>query len=813
MAAPVRPDVRVPAATDAATVRAILVEGVVQGVGFRPFVWRLATELGLAGRVRNAAGRVEIEAAGPAPALDTFAARLRTDAPPRARVERVTVAALPEEASALPVPFVIDDSVVAAGHDRLFPPDIATCDDCLRELADPADRRHRYPFTNCTNCGPRATIIDELPYDRAQTTMRAFPLCKACDAEYRDPANRRFHAEPVACPACGPSLSWRPTGAPAAVAAGEDALAAAVAALVGSRIVAIKGLGGYHLACDATDEDAVRRLRDRKRRWAKPFAVMAADLAATRALCRVGAAERLLLTAPSRPIVLLEARRDGRPGLAPSVAAGNRRLGVFLPYTPLHHLLMAAVGRPIVLTSGNLTDEPLATDDEDALARLAGLADGFLAHDREIRARYDDSVTRVVAGRESVVRRARGYAPDPLPLPVATPTPLLAVGAELKHTFTLARGGRAHVAPHNGDLEDLATHRAFTDGLAHLSRLLALEPEVVVHDLHPEYLSTKYAVERFPADRRIAVQHHHAHVASCAAEHGITGPFLGVAYDGLGMGDDGTLWGGEILHADLRGYSRLARFGRAPLPGGALAVKRPYRMALGYLFGAEALDGAVGGEPAGPGAGAASLALPVDPEAAAPFLARLDPREVTLVRQQVARRLNAPVASSAGRLFDAAAALLGIRDVAEFEAQAAIDLELAAGERPAVPLPYAIARADGLLVYDPRPTLAALVAARAGGAAPGPLAAAFQETVALVTRELLAEARRATGTTTVCLSGGVFQNRRLASVLLRRLARDGFEVYVNRLVPVNDGGVSYGQAAVAAARLGTGAATAAGMEG
>jgi hydrogenase maturation protein HypF len=321
-------------------------------------------------------------------------------------------------------------------------------------------------------------------------------------------------------------------------------------------------------------------------------------------------------------------------------------------------------------------------------------------------------------------------------------------------------------------------------------------------------------VERFPADRRIAVQHHHAHVASCAAEHGITGPFLGVAYDGLGMGDDGTLWGGEILHADLRGYTRLARFGRAPLPGGALAVRRPYRMALGYLFGAEALDGADGGEPQGAGAGEAALAFPVDPEAAAPFLARLDPREVALVRQQITRRLNAPVASSAGRLFDAAAALLGIRDVAEFEAQAAIDLELAAGERPAVPLPYRIARVDGLLVYDPRPTLAALVAARAGGAAPGPLAAAFQESVALVTRELLAEARRATGTTTVCLSGGVFQNRRLASVLLRRLARDGFEVFINRLVPVNDGGVSYGQAAVAAARLGTGAATAAArMEG
>jgi hydrogenase maturation protein HypF len=813
MAATVPRDVRVPAASRpdpaGSAARAFLVEGVVQGVGFRPFVWRLASELRLAGRVRNVAGRVEIEAMGAPGDLDAFARRLRSDAPPRARVERVIMRLLEGPgAGDLPSPFVIDESATAEGvagggvsataGGRLFPPDIATCDDCLRELADPSDRRYRYPFTNCTDCGPRATIIDELPYDRARTTMRVFPLCPACDAEYHDPANRRFHAEPVACPACGPRLAWRPTGVPAPVAAGEAALQAAVGALLAGAVVAVKGLGGYHLACDATDDAAGGRLRDRKRRWAKPFAVMLANVGATEGLCRVGTAERRLLTAPSRPIVLLEARRDGRPVLAPSVANGNRRLGVFLPYTPLHHLLMAGVGRPLVLTSGNLTDEPLATDDDDALVRLAGLADGFLVHDREIRARYDDSVTRVVAGRESVVRRARGYAPEALPLPVAASRPLLAVGAELKHTFTLARGDRAHVAPHNGDLEDLATHRAFTDGLAHLSRLLALEPEVVVHDLHPEYLSTKYAVERFPAGRRIAVQHHHAHVASCAAEHGITAPFLGVAYDGLGMGDDGTLWGGEILLADLGGYRRLARFGRAPLPGGALAVKRPYRMALGYLFGAEALDDG----DAGPGEPGLQLAE----EAIAPFLERLDPREVALVRTQVARRLNAPVASSAGRLFDAASALLGIRDVAEYEAQAAIDLELVAGEQRAAPLPYAITRRDGLLVYDPRPTLAALAAARPGGGSTAVLAAAFQETIAEVTRVLLAEARAATGVGMVCLSGGVFGNRRLASALLRRLARDGFEVFINRRVPVNDGGISYGQAAIAAARLGAGVA-------
>ena len=792
MAAPVPPGGRVPATIEPDVARTIIVEGVVQGVGFRPFVWRLATELGLAGRVRNAAGRVEIEAAGPGVAVDDFARRLRTDAPPRARVERVTVATLGAGGAGLPTPFAIDESVSAADADRLFPPDIATCDDCLGELFDPADRRFRYPFTNCTNCGPRATIIKELPYDRAQTTMRAFPLCDACGAEYRDPANRRFHAEPVACATCGPRLSWRPIGAPATVAREEEALTAAVDALLDGDVVAVKGLGGYHLACDATDDAAVRRLRDRKRRWAKPFAVMVRDLAAARALCRAGALESRLLESPARPIVLLEARRDGTPALAASVAAGNRRLGVFLPYTPLHHLLLEAVGRPLVLTSGNLTDEPLATDDDDALSRLAGLADGFLAHDREIQARYDDSVTRVVARRESVVRRARGYAPEPLPLPVATPVPLLAVGAELKHTFTLARGGRAHVAPHNGDLEDLATHRAFTDGLAHLSRLLSLEPEVVAHDLHPEYLSTKYALERYPAGKRIAVQHHHAHVASCAAEHGITAPFLGVAYDGLGMGDDGTFWGGEILLADLRSYRRIARFGRAPMPGGALAVRKPYRMALGYLLGAEVVEGGL------------ALDAAMDGPAAA-FLGRLDPLELALVRTQVARSLNAPIASSAGRLFDAAASLLGIRDVAEYEAQAAIDLELAAGDRPGVALPVWLARVDDLLVYDPRPTLAAMLDALTRGRSAQALAADFHVTIIEVTRQLLAEARLQTGTGIVCLSGGVFQNRRLASGLLRGLAGDGFDVFINRQVPVNDGGVSYGQAAVAAATLAAGA--------
>ncbi len=809
--------------------RRFVVEGVVQGVGFRPFVWRLATELGLTGRVRNAASRVEIEAAGPPEALEAFASRLRTESPPRARVERVVSEPVIREAAGgvafvgdpPAAGFTIEESrsdggpgEAGAAADRLFPPDLATCDDCLAEMRDPTDRRYRYPFINCTNCGPRATIIDDLPYDRAATTMRAFPLCPACATEYADPANRRFHAEPVACPDCGPRLSYRRATSGAPSAREEVALVRAAFDLIDGRVVAVKGLGGYHLACDATNEAAVARLRERKRRWAKPFAVMVPDVAAARRLALVSPEEAALLTSPARPIVLLEARDDdGAPGLAPSVAVGNPRLGLFLPYTPLHHLLLEAVRRPIVLTSGNLSDEPLATGDDDAARRLAGLADAFLCHDRVIRARYDDSVTRVVAGRESIIRRARGYAPEPMPLPMAAPRPLLAVGAELKHTFTLARGSRAHIAPHNGDLEDLPTHTAFTEGLAHLSRLLAIEPEVVAHDLHPEYLSTKYALARFAGQRRVAVQHHHAHVASCAAEHGVTGPFIGVAYDGLGMGDDGTFWGGEVFVADLAGYRRVARFGRAPMPGGALAVRRPYRMALGYLLGAEAL-GADREHPAGSRTsgvrdltGSSRFAR----DLVARFVERLDPREVEVVRTQVTRGLNAPVASSAGRLFDAVAALLGLRDVAEYEAQAAIDLEVAAGSLPASALPYAVERVGGLLAYDPRPTLEAVLEGVAAGRPAQALAAAFHETIVEVTREIVAGVRAATADdgdprtraagAVVCLSGGVMQNRRLATSLVDRLGADGVEVHVNHLVPCNDGGISYGQAAVAAARM------------
>ena len=794
---------RSPSVAPPRALRRVVVEGVVQGVGFRPFAWRLATELGLDGSVLNLAGRVEATVAGEPAALDAFATRIATDAPPRARVERVTVVELDDPLPPAGSGFVIDESVAAASADRLFPPDIATCDDCVRELWDPADRRHRYPFINCTNCGPRATIIEDLPYDRARTSMREFPLCPDCEREYRDPADRRFHAEPVACPACGPSLAYRASGAPAPTARTEEALAATVADLRAGRIVAIKGLGGYHLACDATDAAAVARLRDRKRRWAKPFAVMVRDLDAARAVALLGEAEADLLASPARPIVLVPLRvgagpldHGAEPGhgaaLDPGVTNGNRHVGLFLPYAPLHHLLMEAVERPIVLTSGNLSDEPIVVDDADALDRLAPIADAFLQHDREIRARYDDSVTRVVGtgpdARPSIIRRGRGYAPDPVDLPVPTPIPFLAVGAELKHTFTLARGARAHVAPHTGDLEDLLVHRAFEENLAHLSRLLDLAPDWCVHDLHPAYLSTQYAVARFGAGHRIGVQHHHAHVASAAAEHGHVGPFIGVAYDGLGMGDDGTFWGGEVLVADLTGYRRVGRFGLAPMPGGALAVKRPYRMALGYLLGAEG-----GGRraPRLPDPGRAGLRLHRE---AGPARGRGRARPGRtgaqrpgrlLGRPPVRRRQQPPRAARRRRVRGPGGGRPGDR---------------CGGHRgDAAPVPDRAGRRAPRL----RP------AADARGR---PRAARRRGRPGRHRRGLPCDGRGR--------DGGARGRRRPrdrdphrralrrrlpepadAGALAASLGREGLHVLLNERVPANDGGISYGQAAVAAARL------------
>ncbi|MDF5755236.1 carbamoyltransferase HypF [Spongiactinospora sp. TRM90649] len=743
----------------------IEVRGVVQGVGFRPFVHRLATGLGMRGEVRNAGGHVLITACGAADVLSRFVDALGTRVPEPAAVEAVEVTSRRPGADF--EDFVVNASVPSATGSREIPPDLATCDDCLGELFDATNRRYRYAFTNCSACGPRATIVRALPYDRIRTTMRRFAMCDACAAEYADPADRRFHAEPIACPDCGPRLRLEESE-------GDIALRAAAAIIAGGGVIAVKGIGGYQLVCDAADEMAVRRVRRMKGRYGKPLAIMVPQLTAARALAELSPADEDVLTSRAAPILLAPRRDHTLPG----VCDGMADIGLFLPYTPLHHLLLETLDRPLVVTSANLAGEPMIIDDETAKRLLA--ADGVLSHDRPILNRYDDSVVRSLGSRAVVVRRARGYAPTALRLPVPAPVPVLAMGAQLKHTFALGVGDRAVIGPHTGDLEDAATMESFETARTRLSDVHGIRPAHVICDLHPGYLSSAYA-RRWPAERRLAVQHHHAHVAAVAAEHGLTEPFLGVAYDGLGLGDDGTFWGGELLLATYTGYRRLARFSHAPMPGGAAAVRRPARMALGYLYGGE------GSNSSTPGPLAAGL---------------LPDAEAGLIRRMIARGVNSPFASSAGRLFDAAAALLGLCGENTFEGEAAMLLEAnAAAHIGTAPLAWRIDQRDGLWVYDGMATLRDLLAARADGEPPGRIAAAFHATIVAVTVLLCERAATETGVSTVCLSGGVFQNRLLATGALARLEAAGFDARIGERVPVNDGGISYGQAAIGAALL------------
>jgi hydrogenase maturation protein HypF len=767
----------------------IEVHGLVQGVGFRPFVHRLATGVGIRGRVLNAGGHVVIDATGSRADLETFVAGLRGAGPPAARVGDVVVT----PATAVPGgwagtdAFEIVESRPVPGAGREIPPDLATCGDCLRELFDPADRRHRYPFITCTACGPRATIIESLPYDRARTTMSGFTMCSACAAEYRDPGDRRFHAEPIACASCGPRLRFMGV-------TGEAALAAATGVIAGGGVVAVKGLGGFQLVCDAMSEQAVSRMREIKERDGKPFAVMVRGLVAAGALAELSEADRRLLASPAAPILLAPRRRGV---LAREVCAGMSDVGLFLPTSPLHHLLMDGLRRPLVVTSANHADSPMATD---AAAVRTLPVDGVLDHDRPILSRYDDSVVRSLGSRSLTVRAARGLAPRVLRLPTAPREPLVAVGAQLKSTFTLADSEGAVLGPHVGDLEDAQTLDAYEDALDRLRALHGIEPVHVAHDLHPGYLSTRLA-RRWTS--RVAVQHHHAHVAAVAAEHGLEAPFLGVAYDGLGMGDDGTFWGGELLLATYTGYRRLGRFSHAPMPGGAAAVRRPARMALGYLVGGETTqrpipEGLAAGPfpdlPGDPGGGCGAD-LPGDPPVG------LGP-DADVLRRMIAKGVNCPVASSAGRLFDAAAALLGLCEVNRFEGEAAMRLEQAATAFPgAEPLAWRLERRGGLWVYDGVATLRHLLQARADGEPAGRIAAAFHATIAAVTVLMCERAAAEHDVTTVCLSGGVFQNRLLATDVLARLAAAGFEPYIGERIPVNDAGISVGQAAIAAARL------------
>lgn len=743
------------------------VAGVVQGVGFRPFVHALAGRLALSGLVGNDAAGVFIEIEGHPDTVTRFHEALRHEAPPLAVIERIVLEPLPPRGGH---GFVIVTSRGNGSRRTLISPDTATCDDCLRELFDPADRRYRYPFVNCTNCGPRFTIIRDVPYDRPNTTMAGFPMCPACAAEYQDPADRRFHAQPVCCPDCGPSLRLSDrdgTDLPG------DPVEACAELLRTGQIVAIKGLGGYHLAVDARAETAASTLRSRKHREDKPFAVMVPDLAAARLLCEVDDLAEALLTGAARPIVLLP-RRPGIP-IANAVAPGNRELGLLLPYTPVHHRLVRALARPIVLTSGNLSDEPICHDDAEAFDRLQGIADAFLTHDRPIHVRTDDSVVRATAGRPLPVRRARGEVPRPLPLPRPAARPLLAVGAELKSTFCLARGGHAFVSHHIGDLENYETLRSFTTGIEHYRRLFGITPELVAHDLHPEYLSTKYALDlpgaESPGVELLGVQHHHAHIASCLADNGETGPAIGVAFDGLGYGSDGTLWGGEILIADLDGFTRAGHLAPVALPGGTAAIREPWRMAAAHLTAA----------------GAPSADLAVRERNAARW---------GHIAAMAGSRLGTPVTSSAGRLFDAVAALLGVRDTVTYEGQAAIELEQLADRAVRDGYPQRITDGDPFLMEGTELVLAAAADLRA--AVPVPvIAARFHHGVAALILDACARVRTASGLCTVALSGGVFQNRLLLERTVPALEQLGFRVLTHRRVPPNDGGISLGQAAIA----------------
>jgi hydrogenase maturation protein HypF len=751
------------------------VEGVVQGVGFRPFVHRLAHEHTLAGWVRNDERGVLLEVEGGGDRVERFLERLAGEPPPLAVIEGVRTEPLPPSGQD---GFQILTSGREGEPAALVSPDVAPCEDCLVELFDPSNRRYRYPFINCTNCGPRFTILRGVPYDRSQTTMAAFELCAACRAEYEDPTNRRFHAQPNACPACGPTV--RLIDAAGAAIWAQDPVAAAAAALLAGQIVAVKGLGGYHLACLADDERAVAELRRRKRREERPFALMAQDVSAVSALVRLTAVERDLVCGRERPLVI--ARRCPRARVAAAVAPGSPDLGVMLPSTPLHQLLLADTGRTLVMTSGNVHDEPIAYLDEDALRRLGAIADAMLVHDRPIHVRADDSVVRSLAigsERPLLLRRSRGYAPASLALPLPAP-PLLACGAELKSTVCLVKGSRAWVGQHLGDLKNWETLRSYREGVAHLEALFAVEPEVLAHDLHPDYLSSAYALQR-DGVQLVAVQHHHAHLAACLAEHGERGPAVGAIYDGSGLGSDGAIWGGELLAGDLERVERVGHLQPVRLPGGDAAVREPWRMACAWLLAA--LDG--------------EAPLP------AAIADRIDPERWRQVAALARSGMASPVTTSVGRLFDAVCALCGIRTTVRDEGRAAAELEAVAAPSEGGTYPLPLVDAE-VLRLDARETVRAVLCDLAAGVCAERISARFHNALAEATTRALSLLARRHRTNTAVLCGGVFQNRLLLERCAEALGRTGLRVLIPRELPPNDGAIAYGQAAVAAARLSAG---------
>lgn len=748
----------------------IRVSGIVQGVGFRPYIYRLAAEQHLAGNIRNTPAGVTIEVQGPWESVERFLARLPREVPALARITEIGARDLPCNGDRS---FQILPSGVNEAVHTLISPDVAVCDDCLRELFEPSDRRYRFAFINCTNCGPRFTIVRGIPYDRPRTSMAVFPMCAACLAEYEDPLDRRFHAQPNACWDCGPRLElWDRAGNAVET---EDPVADAADLLRAGQVVAVKGLGGFHLAVDAANVAAVTLLRERKHRVEKPFAVMVADLAAAERLCEIDSLGREMLTSRERPIVLLPARQPA--AIAEAVAPFNSFLGLFLPYTPLHHLLFDRGGfRALVMTSGNLSEEPIAIDNREAVTRLAGLADWFLVHNRDILLRCDDSVVRPVAGRARQLRRSRGYVPVPVCLDADLPS-ILGVGGELKNTICLAEGKQAFLSQHVGDLENLESYSFFSEAIEHLEQILEIQPKTIAYDLHPDYFSTKWALAQKGA-RLIGVQHHHAHIAACMAENHLRDRVIGFALDGTGYGTDGGIWGGEVLLADFSCFERAAHFGYVPLPGGAVAIREPWRMAVAYLashFGRDFLHRRI------------------------PFLREIDGASVELVLRMIERHVNSPLTSSCGRLFDAVAALAGIRERVNYEAQAAIELEMAAlRSNDESRYPMELAPQGDRWIIDTRPLFEAILEDLERGRSTADIARRFHNSIVEALGHLARLLRERSSVNQVCLSGGSFQNLYLLEQLSLQLKTDGFEVYPHTEVPAGDGGLSLGQVMVGA---------------
>jgi len=763
----------------------VTVTGRVQGVGFRPLVYRYATRLGLVGWVANTSTGVIIEVEGDPPKIERFITLLKTEPPPQAEITNIDITSLPLKHER---EFKILPSITQAHVKTQVSPDIATCGDCLRELFDPNDRRYLYPFINCTNCGPRFTIVKDIPYDRHNTTMAKFKMCHACQSEYDDPLTRRFHAQPNACPVCGPQVTLIQPSNPNLCVRGVEAIKQTIQLLKAGKIVAIKGLGGFHLACDATNELAVKVLRGRKYREDKPFALMAKDLSTIRKYCEVSPEEEQLLRSPKAPIVLLRRRSDPVvPKIADSVAPNNRYLGFMLPYTPLHHLLFHNSPLTVlVMTSGNISDEPIAYENDDAITRLRGVAEYFLIHDRDIHVRCDDSVTRIFAptGKEFIIRRSRGYVPAPISVPVEFTHTILACGAELKNTFALAHEAEVIMSHHIGDLENLETLTAFTTGVEHFKKLFDIEPQLIAYDLHPDYLSTKYAYELYnkapQAYRLVPVQHHHAHIASCMADNMLDNhKVIGVAFDGTGLGTDGTLWGGEFLLADYGGFKRVAHFRYVPLVGGEQAIKQPWRIAMAYLYQIYGDD---------------MLALEID------FVQRMERSKYKVLKNMIDKGINSPLSSSVGRLFDAVASLIGVRDTINYEGQAAIELEMIASEADNIRVmsyEYGVDDRTDVWVIDSSPIITGVVTDLQRKVPVDVIAGKFHSTVAKIILHVCEKIRTRYGVNEVALSGGVFQNMLLLGQVFKLLTDAGFRVYIHSRVPTNDGGIALGQVMVA----------------